>query len=105
MKIRKMFVVLLSQVAVLAAALGWGGCASARHADTKQMLSAAGFTTLTPTSAEQQANFAALPPYELVRQDFNGRVHYAYADKGNGVVYKGNENNYQRFQELAFQQR
>lgn len=105
MKIRKIFIVLLIQAAVLVAALGSGGCASTRHADTKQMLSAAGFTTLTPTSSEQQANFAALPPYKLVRLDYNGKAIYAYADKDNGVVYKGNESNYQRFQKMAFEQR
>jgi hypothetical protein len=104
MRIRKLFIVLLIQTAVLVAALG-SGCASARHAEMTNMLSAAGFTTMTPTSSEQEANFAALPPYELVRHDFNGRVIYAYADKRNGIVYKGNESNYQRLQQLKFQQR
>lgn len=104
MKIKKIFSVFLVQMAMVAA-LACGGCASARHAETTSMLSAAGFTTMTPRTPEQQANFAALPPYEVLRHDMNGRVTYVYADKRNGIVYKGDENNYQRFQELAFQQR
>jgi len=102
---KKFLMVWLVKMAVLLAALGWAGCESTRHADMKQMLAASGFTTMTPRTPQQQADFAALPPYELVRHDFDGRVIYAYADKRNGIVYKGNESNYQRLQQMAFQQR
>lgn len=103
MKMKKILSVLLIQMA-LVAALACGGCATARARNTETMLSAAGFRTMTPSTPEQQANFAASPPYQLVRHEFNGSVTYTYADKKNGIVYKGNESNYQRFQQLSIQQ-
>lgn len=93
------------QIALLAGALTWSGCASTRHENTVSMLSAAGFRSMTPRTAQQQADFAALPAYQLVRHDSNGQAAWVYADERNGILYKGDESNYQRFQQLAFQQR
>lgn len=92
-------------LAVLSAALGFSGCASNRAQRTESMLSAAGFHTLTPSTPQQQACYAALPPNHVERREADGKVLYAYADKKAGLVYVGNEHNYQRFQQLAHQQR
>lgn len=100
-----MVVTWMSSLIFLVATLGLAGCASARHNDTVSKLSAAGFRSKTLMSAQQQANYAALPSYELQRMDLNGRVVYAYKDESAGIVYIGDESNYQRYQQLAFQQR
>lgn len=93
----------VSSVILVAAGLVAGGCASTRH-DTESMLSAAGFRAMTPT-VQQQSSYAALPPYRLQRHDLTGKLFYAYKDPKAGVVYVGNEGNYQRYQQLAYQQR
>ncbi|MDB6020390.1 MAG: hypothetical protein JWQ04_247 [Pedosphaera sp.] len=92
-------------LAMTVAALGLSGCASTKHHDTESLLSAAGFHTMTPSTSQQQACYAALPPYKVQRHDFNGKVVYAYADKKNGIVYVGGEQQYQRFNQLGQQQK
>ena len=84
---------------------GLSGCASAGARNTESLLSAAGFRTVTPKTPEQQACYEALPAREIQRREAEGKVTYAYADKKQGIVYVGNEQNYQRFQELAHQER
>lgn len=105
MKIVKISIAWVSSLILLLGGVAVSGCATARHNDTVSMLSAAGFRSKSPMSAQQQVNVAALPPYELQRQDLNGRVIFAFKDERAGVVYMGDESNYQRYQELAFQQR
>ena len=67
-----------------AAALGLSGCASTKAHNTESLLSAAGFHTMTPSTAQQQACYAALPPFKVQLHDFNGKVVYASADKKAG---------------------
>jgi hypothetical protein len=90
---------------LLAAWFDLFGCASTRARHTESLLSAAGFHTLTPATLEQKACYAALPPYKMQRQEINGKVVYAFADKKTGIVYAGGESQYQEFQRLAHQQR
>jgi hypothetical protein len=84
---------------------GLSGCASTRARNTESLLSAAGFRTVTPKTPQQQTCYEALPARELQRREAEGKVTYAYADKKEGILYVGNEQNYQRFQELAHQER
>lgn len=95
----------IGSLLVVIAGLALTGCASAGRSDTESMLSAAGFHARTPTTAQQQTCYAALPAYELQRHDFNGKVLYAYKDPKAGVCYIGDESNYQRYQQLAYQQK
>jgi hypothetical protein len=88
-----------------AVALSLSGCASTKEHNTESLLSAAGFHTMTPSTPQQQASYAALPPYKVQRHDFNGKVMYAYADKKAGIVYVGTEKEYQRFKQLGQQQK
>lgn len=92
-------------VLMLATTFGLWGCASTKHHnDTQSLLSAAGFNTVTPTTPQQQWLYANMPPYQLQRHELNGKVVYAYADPKEGVLYVGGEPQYQRFQQLTFQQ-
>jgi hypothetical protein len=81
------------------------GCATTKEHKTESLLSAAGFHTMTPATPQQQACYAALRPFKIQRQDLNGKVVYAYADKKAGIVYVGGEKEYQRFNELGQQQK
>ncbi|EEF61206.1 hypothetical protein [Pedosphaera parvula] len=103
MKQSKNLAVYLGLLAVTAA-LFISGCASEREHNKESLLSAAGFRTLTPTTAQQRAIYDSMPPYKVQRFDQNGKTMYAYADKKAGVVYLGSENEYQRYKQLGLQQ-
>jgi hypothetical protein len=80
------------------------GCASWDAQNKESLLSAAGFRTRTPSTANQVAMFNRMTPYKIERRVRNGKVLYAYADKQNNVVYLGGENEYQKYKQLALQQ-
>jgi len=80
------------------------GCASWDAQNKESLLTAAGFRSRTPTTANQQAMFNRMTPYKLERRIRNGKVLYAYADKQQNVVYLGGENEYQNYKQLALQQ-
>jgi len=80
------------------------GCASWDAQNKESLLTAAGFRTRTPTTANQQAMFNRMTPYKVERHIRNGKVLYAFADKQNNVVYLGGENEYQKYKQLALQQ-
>jgi hypothetical protein len=90
---------------LMVALLAIAGCATTKEHSTESMLSAAGFHTLTPATPQQKACYGALPPYKVQRREINGKVVYAYADKRDGIVYVGGENEYQRFKQLGQQQK
>jgi hypothetical protein len=104
MKTVKIITTWISSLFLITAGLAVTGCASA-HTDKESMLTASGFHAMTPTTAQQQTAYAALPSYELQRHNFNGKVIYAYKDEKAGVVYVGNDGNYQRYQQLVYQQK
>jgi glucose/arabinose dehydrogenase len=105
MKQSKTLATYLILLAMIGGALGFSGCASSREHKTENLLSAAGFHTLTPTTPRQQATYSSLPPYKVQRREADGKVLYAYVDKKNGILYVGNENNYQRFKQLGQEQK
>jgi hypothetical protein len=80
------------------------GCASWDAQNKESLLTAAGFRTRTPSTANQQAMFNRMTPYKVERRVRNGKVLYAFADKQNNVVYLGGENEYQKYKQLALQQ-
>jgi hypothetical protein len=97
-------------IAALVAATGGGlfglaGCASVEHANTKSLLSAAGFRVRTPETPKQKEIYASLPPSQVMRATIKGKgVFYVYKDADQGVAYVGREAEYQRYRELAVQQ-
>lgn len=92
-------------LAFLLITLSIAGCASTRAHKTESLLSAAGFHTFMPNTPQQEVCYAALPGFKMQRRQLNGKAIYAYADKRAGRVYVGNEEQYQRFRELAERQR
>jgi hypothetical protein len=83
-----------------------GGCASVGSTNTESLLSAAGFRVRTPETARQKEIYAALPAYKVERATIQGKgVFYVYKDEKAGLAYVGREEEYQRYKNLAIQQR
>jgi hypothetical protein len=81
------------------------GCASLDASNQRSLLAAAGFKVRTPETAKQKELYAAAPSYKVERVSFNGKTFYAYKDEKGGVAYVGGEAEYQKYQQLAVQQR
>jgi hypothetical protein len=96
-------------VLIFAAAVGAlfaAGCAEMGAPNTTSLLTAAGFRQRTPQTPKQQQIYAALPPYQVERATIKGKgVFYVYKDEKAGLAYIGREPEYQRYRELAIQQR
>jgi hypothetical protein len=99
----------ISNVAVLIAAAGLlsflSSCAELESNNTKSLLSAAGFHTVTPTTALQKEVYAQMQPNHVQRISMKGKTIYAFKDEGAGIAYVGHEAEYQRYKNLCVQQR
>ena len=93
--------VLASLIVAVCGLIGFAGCASMEAASRESLLKQAGFQARTPTTEKQKAAYAALPAYQLQRATKGGKITYAYKDEKAGVVYTGNQAQYQQFQQLA----
>ena len=70
----------------------------------EQLLSAAGFKQIYPTTPSQQARLREMPQKQIFLINKGTRVYYVYADRsGCGCLYAGNQQNYQNFQTLLLQ--
>jgi hypothetical protein len=97
--------------------MGWGfiilGCANSTPPlspqvpapqTAEQLLSAAGFKQIYPTTPAQQAKLKNMPQKQIFLISKGPKVYYVYADaSGNGCLYAGNQQNYQNFQTLLTQ--
>jgi len=81
------------------------GCAEMGTSNTESLLSAAGFVSRTPEDGKQRQLYDGLPSYQLHRGTWKGKVIYAYKNEKKGLAYVGDETAYQRYQQLAVQQR
>uniref|UniRef100_UPI002FCB43D4 hypothetical protein n=1 Tax=Escherichia coli TaxID=562 RepID=UPI002FCB43D4 len=82
---------------------GLSGCASMGASSTESFLSAAGFTPMQPKNAAQQPAYDNLKPYKMETGIITGKRLYGYKDEKKGVVYVGNEAQYQEFQRTLIQ--
>ena len=87
------------------ALVGLAGCATMEHANTKSLLTQAGFHTLTPSTAKQKEIWALLPANSVQRATMNKKTFYVFKDEAAGVAYVGHEAEYQRYRDLAIQQK
>ena len=85
--------------------LSFAGCASLDASNQESLLSAAGFRVRTPETPKQKELFAAAPSYKVEQVTYNGKTFYAYKQEKKGIAYIGGEAQYQKYQELAIQQR
>ena len=88
---------------LLLCAAGPGGCATVNEHSTESFLAAAGFQKRTPSTPKQKEIYAQMKPYKLQTGMFNGKTLYAYKDEKQGVIYFGNEQQYQKYRQLIAQ--
>jgi hypothetical protein len=70
----------------------------------EQLLSAAGFKQVFPTTPAQKARLQNMPQKQIFMISKGPKVYYVYADAaGNGCLYVGNQQKYQNFQTLLTQ--
>ena len=63
------------------------------------------FVLRTPDTPKQKEIFANLPAYKVASVVVNGRKFYVYKDEAKGMALVGGEAEYQRYRELARQER
>src|SRR5262249_24344330 len=93
-------------IASLAVVLG--GCAAIHREEahqTESVLSAAGFQMKPADTPDRIAHLNSLTPRKLVPHMKDGKLLYVYADrKGCNCLFVGDEQAYQRYQQLALKQ-
>ena len=105
MKLRKFISSLIIVFAAVATALFFASCAEMEATNTKSLLSAAGFHTVTPITKLQKEVYAEMTPYHVQRITVKGKTIYAFKDEKAGIAYVGHEAEYQRYKNLCIQQR
>ena len=105
MKNKHLSSVVIAIVVTASALGGLIGCAEMESSNTKSLLSAAGFRARTPETTAQKELYAALPPHHVQRATMKGKVVYLFKDEKADIAYVGHEPEYQRYKELAVQQR
>ena len=80
-------------------------CSSSGSSATESLLSASGFRPKSPETAQQIALYNQLPSYKVQRGKMGDKYFYAYKDEKQGIAYVGNEEQYQKYQQLATQRR
>ena len=89
--------VCVASLASICVSLVLGGCGGIESRAQRTSLSESGFLARVPQTERQRDFYAALPPYELYWGVRNGQPFYVYKDEKAGVVYVGNEQDYQRY--------
>lgn len=92
-------------LAALAGAFLLPGCASIEATNTKNLLIAAGFQARTPQTAKQKEIYGSLGANHVYRATVNKKVFYVFKDEPAGIAYVGHEAEYQKYKQLAIQQR
>ncbi len=95
----------LALVMSIVALFTFSGCASMDASNQRSLLAASGFRERTPETAKQRELYDAAPSYKVQRISAEGRVFYAYKDEKHGVAFVGGEDEYQRYQKLALEQK
>jgi hypothetical protein len=81
------------------------GCAPWGTGKQEVMLDAAGFRERKPQTPMQQNTYESAPSYELLHGQVNGQSFYAYKNRAKGVAFVGRPTDYQRYKELAHQEK
>ena len=84
-------------IAFIGALFALGGCGAFESRTQRITLSESRFLARVPETEKQREFYAALPPYRLYGGVKNGQTFYVYKDEKAGVIYVGNEEDYQRY--------
>lgn len=102
----------LALIVIVPALIALAGCAAVQAiqksetTDKEQMLTAAGFKVRLADTPEKLAHLQTLIQRKLIAHSRDGNVYYVYADAlACKCLYIGNEEAYQRYQQMVIQQR
>ncbi len=93
-----------SSIAVVATFLAVAACMPPPPVteSKENLLSAAGFKTITLNTPAKQAAFKSLPAHELSRKNYKGKTAWVYPDRDMcGCLYIGSQNAYNRYIKTA----
>jgi len=90
-------------LAVLLLAVLAVGCAADLQ-NKQNLAAAAGFKSITPSGANQQAILAKLPADKVTPITYKGKSYYVLPDAKNNQAYVGGQKEYQAYQQLRLQQ-
>jgi hypothetical protein len=90
---------------IVAVALSLSSCGGMQAQSKENMLSAAGFHMRMADTPQKTAQLQSMTQRKLVPHQKDGKVYYTFANSKQGKLYVGNAQNYQRYQELAAQQK
>ena len=77
------------------------GCA--HTGQTENLLSSAGFTTVSATTPQRQQHLKALPPYRVTKVRRDGKIYYVYADPAHNQIYVGTQFQYYRYRDMRLE--
>jgi len=78
------------------------GCTTTKSKEN--MLSAAGFKMVPANTPERQAHLKSLPADKVTAVQRQGTTYYTFPDRKNNVLYVGQEQQYQKYRQLRFEQ-
>ena len=90
---------------LLAAAFSLTSCGGMQAQSKENLLSAAGFRMKIADTPQKAAHLQTLTQRKIVPHQKDGQVYYTFANAQSGRLYVGTPQDYQRYQELAAEQR
>jgi hypothetical protein len=90
-----------SLIAGLALIALFVGCA--HTAQTENLLSNAGFSTVAAKTPQQQQHLMTLQPYKVAVVRRNGKPYYVYADAAHNQIFVGNQFAYDKYRDLRLE--
>ena len=88
---------LIGAFALLALAVS---CTSMQTQNKENLLIAAGFKVIVPSTAAQQQKLQALPAGKVTLVQKGGKIYYVFPDTANNQAYVGGPEQYQTYKQL-----
>ena len=88
---------LIGAIALLALAVG---CTSTQTQNKENLLIAAGFKVIVPTTAAHKQKLLALPAGKVTLVQRGGKTYYVFPDAANNQAYVGGPKQYQAYKQL-----
>jgi hypothetical protein len=79
------------------------GCASTQTQNKENLLIAAGFKVIVPSTAAQQQKLQALPAGKVTLVQKSGTIYYVFPDAANNQAYVGGPEQYQAYKQLRLE--
>jgi hypothetical protein len=76
------------------------GCASMQTQSKENLLIAAGFKVIVPSTAAQKQKLQALPADKVTLVQKDGKTYYVFPDAANNQAYVGGPTQYQAYKQL-----